>query len=280
MIEFSIFISIGILAGLLGSLLGLGGGLILTPILTIVMGYDIKVAVLVSIFAVLGTSTGSALAYLEDDLLNLRLAMFLEIFTTIGAFVGALLSTIVQGQFLFILYGLLMFYQAYTMWKKIKGGESHHLTSTAAKKSTPLQESLSGTYYDLGTQTQVNYQAANIPLGSFIMFLAGVASALLGIGAGAFKVLAMDNVMGLPLKVSSATANFMMGVTGVSSAIFYFSQGSVDLQIVAPIVLGVIAGSTLGSRLMPRIPVAYLRVLFLMVLLVTGVQMFLRGLGG
>lgn len=280
MIEFSIFISIGILAGLLGSLLGLGGGLILTPILTIVMGYDIKVAVLVSIFAVLGTSTGSALAYLEDDLLNLRLAMFLEIFTTIGAFVGALLSTVVQGQFLFILYGLLMFYQAYTMWKKIKGGETHHLTSTAAKKSTPLQESLSGTYYDFGTQTQVNYQAANIPLGSFIMFLAGVASALLGIGAGAFKVLAMDNVMGLPLKVSSATANFMMGVTGVSSAIFYFSQGSVDLQIVAPIVLGVIAGSTLGSKLMPRIPVAYLRVLFLMILLVTGVQMFLRGLGG
>ncbi|MBF0805668.1 MULTISPECIES: sulfite exporter TauE/SafE family protein [unclassified Streptococcus] len=280
MIEFSIFISIGILAGLLGSLLGLGGGLILTPILTIVMGYDIKVAVLVSIFAVLGTSTGSALAYLEDDLLNLRLAMFLEIFTTIGAFVGALLSTVVQGQFLFILYGLLMFYQAYTMWKKIKGGETHHLTSTAVKNSTPLQESLSGTYYDLGRQTQVNYQAANIPLGSFIMFLAGVASALLGIGAGAFKVLAMDNVMGLPLKVSSATANFMMGVTGVSSAIFYFSQGSVDLQIVAPIVLGVIAGSTLGSKLMPRIPVAYLRVLFLMVLLVTGVQMFLRGLGG
>ena len=109
MLEFGIFISIGILAGLLGSLLGLGGGIILTPILTIALGYDIKVAVVVSIFAVLGTSAGSALAYLEDDLLNLRLAMYLEIFTTIGAFVGALLSTLVQGQFLFILYGLLMF---------------------------------------------------------------------------------------------------------------------------------------------------------------------------
>ena len=269
-------IAVGLLAGVLGSLLGLGGGIVITPVLTLAFGVDIRYAVGASIMAVLATSSGSAIAYLKDDMLNLRIAMFLEISTTLGAFIGAMLSLIVGGKLLFVLYGALMVFQAFNMYQKIKGKAESHESSGASAIAEKLN--LSGSYYDKGLQKQVSYQVTNVAGGSAVMFFAGVASALLGIGAGAFKVLAMDTVMKMPLKASSATSNFMMGVTGAASAIFYLFSGQINPVLVTPICLGVVLGSMLGSRIMPFIPVKILRWIFLMVLLAIGFQMFMRGL--
>ena len=267
---------VGLFAGVLGSLLGLGGGIVITPVLTLFFGVDIKYAVGASIIAVLATSSGAAIAYLKDDMLNLRIAMFLEIFTTLGAFVGAMLSVVTNNQILFLLYGALMLFQAFNMYQKIAGkGESH-----AADQNDALADklNLAGSYYDKSLDQRVDYQVTRVPAGSFVMFLAGVISALLGIGAGAFKVLAMDTVMKMPLKASSATANFMMGVTATASAIFYLFSGQINPVLVTPIALGVLAGSMVGSRIMPYVPVKVLRWIFLVVLLLTGIQMFMRGL--
>lgn len=267
---------VGLFAGILGALLGLGGGIVITPVLTLLFGVDIKYAVGASIIAVLATSSGSAIAYLKDDMLNLRIAMFLEIFTTLGAFVGAVLSVITDSQFLFLLYGALMLFQAFNMYQKIRSKKEEHLPSQNDAIAEKLN--LSGEYFDKGLNRTIKYQVANVPGGSVVMFFAGVMSALLGIGAGAFKVLAMDMVMKMPLKASSATANFMMGVTGTASAIFYLFVGQINPVLVTPIALGVLVGSFIGSRIMPYVPVKVLRWIFLVALLALGMQMFIRGM--
>lgn len=267
---------VGLFAGILGALLGLGGGIVITPVLTLLFGVDIKYAVGASIIAVLATSSGSAIAYLKDDMLNLRIAMFLEIFTTLGAFVGAVLSVITDSQFLFLLYGALMLFQAFNMYQKIRSKKEEHLPSQNDAIVEKLN--LSGEYFDKGLNRTIKYQVANVLGGSVVMFFAGVMSALLGIGAGAFKVLAMDTVMKMPLKASSATANFMMGVTGTASAIFYLFVGQINPVLVTPIALGVLVGSFIGSRIMPYVPVKVLRWIFLVALLALGMQMFIRGM--
>ena len=266
---------VGLFAGILGALLGLGGGIVITPVLTLLFGVDIKYAVGASIIAVLATSSGSAIAYLKDDMLNLRIAMFLEIFTTLGAFVGAVLSVITDSQFLFLLYGALMLFQAFNMYQKIRSKKEENLPSQNDAIAEKLN--LSGEYFDKGLNRTIKYQVANVSGGSVVMFFAGVMSALLGIGAGAFKVLAMDTVMKMPLKASSATANFMMGVTGTASAIFYLFVGQINPVLVTPIALGVLVGSFIGSRIMPYVPVKVLRWIFLVALLALGMQMFIRG---
>ena len=267
---------VGLFAGLLGSLLGLGGGIVITPILTLAFGIDIKYAVGASIIAVLATSSGAALAYLKDDLLNLRMAMFLEIFTTLGAFIGALLSLVLNARILFLLYGALMLFQAFNMYQKIRSKKEHDVNQQADPLAQKLK--LGATYYDKGLGQVVDYQVDRVAAGSLVMFLAGVVSALLGIGAGAFKVLALDTVMKMPLKASSATSNFMMGVTATASAIFYLFIGQINPVLVTPIAIGVLLGSLIGSRLMPYLPVKVLRWIFLLVLLATGLQMFMRGM--
>ncbi|PNM83440.1 sulfite exporter TauE/SafE family protein [Streptococcus sp. FDAARGOS_146] len=267
---------VGLFAGILGALLGLGGGIVITPVLTLLFGVDIKYAVGASIIAVLATSSGSAIAYLKDDMLNLRIAMFLEIFTTLGAFVGAVLSVITDSQFLFLLYGALMLFQAFNMYQKIRSKKEENLPSQNDAIAEKLN--LSGEYFDKGLNRTIKYQVANVSGGSVVMFFAGVMSALLGIGAGAFKVLAMDTVMKMPLKASSATANFMMGVTGTASAIFYLFVGQINPVLVTPIALGVLVGSFIGSRIMPYVPVKVLRWIFLVALLALGMQMFIRGM--
>ena len=241
---------VGLFAGILGALLGLGGGIVITPVLTLLFGVDIKYAVGASIIAVLATSSGSAIAYLKDDMLNLRIAMFL-------------------------LYGALMLFQAFNMYQKIRSKKEEHLPSQNDVIAEKLN--LSGEYFDKGLNRTIKYQVANVPGGSIVMFFAGVMSALLGIGAGAFKVLAMDTVMKMPLKASSATANFMMGVTGTASAIFYLFVGQINPVLVTPIALGVLVGSFIGSRIMPYVPVKVLRWIFLVALLALGMQMFIRG---
>ncbi|MDT2634736.1 sulfite exporter TauE/SafE family protein [Enterococcus dongliensis] len=265
-------------AGILGSILGIGGGIILTPFLTLVMGLEIKYAIAASIVCVIATSSGATIAYLKDDMLNLRVAMFLEIATTIGAIVGAILSGIVPTGFLFLLFGGFLLFSVINMIQKLRG-KSEALSNEAIGDPLAEKIKLNGSYYDKVLEKQIDYQVEKVPGGFAMMFGAGIASGLLGIGSGVFKVTAMDTIMKMPLKPSSATSNLMMGVTAAASAMVYFFNGTILPEIAAPLALGVLIGATVGSRIMQRLSSFVIRLIFIPILLFMGIQMILRGFG-
>lgn len=267
----------GVGAGVLGAILGIGGGMIITPVLTIMMGLDIKYAIGASIISVIATSSGSTIAYLKDDMLNLRVAIFLEIATTVGAIMGALLVGVFSSNFLYVLFGFFLLYSTYNMIRKLmdKKGESVYTGHD------PIVDKfkLSSTYYDKAEQKQIDYSMKNVPGGFIMMWAAGLASGLLGIGSGAFKVIAMDTIMKMPLKPSSATSNLMMGVTAAASATVYFFNGSIRPDIAAPLAIGVLVGATIGARLMQVLKPRIIRMIFIPIILYMGVQMALKGFG-
>ncbi|MCW0952657.1 sulfite exporter TauE/SafE family protein [Weissella ceti] len=267
----------GIAAGIFGSLLGLGGGMIVTPILTVFLGVDIKTAIGASIIAVIATSSGSAIAFLKDDIVNLRVAMFLEIFTTIGALLGAILSGYMKATWLFFLFGALLLFQVWNMINKIRHPNTDAILNRKDPIATKLQ--LNGAYYDKQQKETITYTLEHVPAGSSVMFGAGIASGLLGIGSGAFKVMAMDGVMKMPLKPSSATSNVMMGVTAAASALVYFFNGLLQPLIAVPMALGVVAGAAVGSRLMQYLPAKLLRYIFVPVVLIMAIQLLMKGFG-
>lgn len=267
----------GVAAGIFGSLLGLGGGMIVTPILTVFLGVDIKYAIGASIIAVIATSSGSAIAFLKDDIVNLRVAMFLEIFTTLGALLGAVLSSYMKATWLFFLFGALLLFQVWNMINKIRHPKDDEMLDHQDELATKLQ--LNGSYYDKQQKKTVNYTLEKVPAGSSVMFGAGIASGLLGIGSGAFKVMAMDGVMKMPLKPSSATSNVMMGVTASASALVYFFNGMLQPLIAVPIAVGVVFGATIGSRIMQYLPAKLLRYIFVPVVLIMAIQLLMKGFG-
>lgn len=264
---------IAICAGFLGALLGLGGGIIVTPVLTLLFGFDIKYAIGASIVSVIATSSGAAVAYIKDKITNVRIGMFLEIGTTLGAITGAFLSGIINPKYLYIIFGLLLLYSAFMMLKKAKAELPQNV------KNHPLAEklALSGEYYDKTLGRQVAYNVDGVYGGMGMMYVAGVISGLLGIGSGIFKVMAMDLFMKLPLKVSSATSNFMIGVTAAASAGVYFLRGDIDPKIAAPVALGVLLGATVGTRAMQRLKSKTIRLIFVPVLAVVSIQMIVKG---
>ncbi|MFT8317571.1 MAG: sulfite exporter TauE/SafE family protein [Sporolactobacillus sp.] len=268
---------IGLAAGIFGAIFGLGGGMIVTPVLTLLLGVDIKYAIGASIIAVIATSSGSTIAYLKDEMLNLRVGMFLEIATTIGAILGAVLTGILPSSILYVLFGALLLFSTYNMIRKLRSGKETVDDVTPDSLSTKLK--LNGYYYDNATGQQVNYQVSHVPGGFSMMLGAGVASGLLGIGSGAFKVIAMDTIMKMPLKPSSATSNLMMGVTAAASATVYFFNGSIQPAIAAPLAIGILLGALIGSRIMKRLRPRVLRMIFVPILFYIGLQMFLKGLG-
>mgnify|MGYP001008916385 FL=1 len=280
MIEIIQFMIIAVLAGFLGSLVGLGGGIIITPALTILFGIDIKYAIGASIVAVIATSSGSAIAFVKDRVSNMRVGMLLEVFTTAGGVVGALMAGIFSSKLLYIFFSLILLNSFYGMLKKtglitkVKKEEDKVENDKYADKYK-----LNSTYYDKATGETVNYNVTNVPQGSLVMFGAGFASGLLGIGSGAFKVVALDTYMKLPIKVSTATSNFMMGVTATASALIYFFNGTINPAIAAPIALGTLIGSRTGAKVMQRLDAKYIRYIFLPILLFTIVNMFLKGVG-
>ncbi|USS88428.1 sulfite exporter TauE/SafE family protein [Fructilactobacillus hinvesii] len=268
---------VGVFVGILGSILGIGGGMIITPVLTLGMGLDIKYAIGASLIAVIATSSGATIAYLRDNVLNLRVAMFLEIATSVGAIVGALLTGVLNPIFLYILFGLLLFFSGANMVRKLWGKNSDQITHTDDKIAQDLR--LNGSYYDKNLHKEIDYGVTNVPTGFGIMFGAGIASGLLGIGSGAFKVIAMDTFMKMPLKPSSSTSNLMMGVTAAASATIYFFNGSILPQIAVPLALGIIVGAAVGSRIMQMMPTRLMRIIFIPILLYLGLQMILKGFG-
>lgn len=268
---------VGVFAGIMGAILGIGGGMIVTPIVTLAMGLDIKYAIGASIVAVIATSSGSTIAFLKDDVLNLRVAMFLEIATTIGAIIGALLTGAFDPTILYVLFGSLLVFSSWNMYRKMRAGKEVLKRVHSDKWAEKLN--LNSSYYDKNLKKQVDYQVENIPGGFLIMLGAGLASGMLGIGSGAFKVMAMDGAMKMPLKPSSATSNLMMGVTAAASATVYFFNGSIRPDIAVPLALGILVGSTFGSRIMQILPSKAIRIIFIPILLYLGLQMILKGFG-
>ena len=280
MVEILQFMLIAVLAGFLGSLVGLGGGIIITPALTILFGFDIKYAIGASIVAVIATSSGSAIAFVKDHVSNMRVGMLLEVFTTAGGVVGALMAGVFSSKLLYIFFSLILLNSFYGMLKKtglitkLKKEEEKVENDKYADKYK-----LNSTYYDKATGETVEYNVTNVPQGSLVMFGAGFASGLLGIGSGAFKVVALDTYMKLPIKVSTATSNFMMGVTATASALIYFFNGTINPVVAAPIAIGTLIGSRTGAKVMQRLDAKYIRYIFLPILLFTIINMFLKGLG-
>ena len=280
MVEILQFMLIAVFAGFIGSLVGLGGGIIITPALTILFGFDIKYAIGASIVAVIATSSGSAIAFVKDHVSNMRVGMLLEVFTTAGGVVGALMAGVFSSKLLYIFFSLILLNSFYGMLKKTG------LINKAKKEEDVVENDkyadkykLNSSYYDKATGETVEYNVTNVPQGSLVMFGAGFASGLLGIGSGAFKVVALDTYMKLPIKVSTATSNFMMGVTATASALIYFFNGTINPAVAAPIAIGTLIGSRTGAKVMQRLDAKYIRYIFLPILLFTIINMLLKGLG-
>ena len=276
MLVFSLLLfSTSIVAGFLGSLTGLGGGVVIVPVLALLFKVDIRYAIGASLVSVIATSSGAAVAYVREGLSNIRIGMFLEIATTLGALLGAYLTARVTSHWIAIVFGVVLLYSAFASLRK-----SAKPTATAKTAVDPLAErlKLQGSYPAPGGPE--TYVARHVPLGFGIMFGAGTLSGLLGIGSGAVKVLAMDQAMGLPFKVSTTTSNFMIGVTAATSAGIYLSRGYIDPGISMPVMLGVLAGSLLGTRVLVKTKVTVLKSLFGVVIALLGCEMVYSGLTG
>ena len=268
--------AISVLAGVLGSLVGLGGGVVVVPVLTLLYHIDIRLAIGASIVSVIATSSGAAAAYVRDRMTNLRTGMFLEIATTVGAISGALLTTVVPVRALFVVFAVVLGYSAFATFRR------RHAAAPLTTSNDRIANSLNlhGSYYDIAAKREITYKVVGTKPGLALMYVAGLVSALLGIGSGALKVPAMDLAMHLPMKVSSATSNFMIGVTAAASAGVYFARGQIDPVIAAPVAIGVLAGSLVGSRVLGRLENATIRWVFVAVLVVICVEMLQRGVTG
>ncbi len=262
-------------AGIIGSIVGIGGGLLVTPILTLLFGVDIHIAIGTSIVSIIATSSGAAAAYVKDRITNLRVGMFLEIATTIGAITGAVIAVYVNSSILFALFGIILIL---TVTPSIRKG-SEELPQGVKNDSWATKLKLGSSYHDAVMKTDVRYQVTRTPTGFSVMYLAGVASGLLGIGGGTFKVLGMEGAMRLPMKVSTTTSNFMIGVTAAASAGIYFVRGDVNPFIVAPVMLGILGGARVGAKLLVRSRNVTIRRVFIVVLFVVALEMILKAAG-
>jgi len=260
------------LAGLIGALIGLGGGVIITPMLVLGFDVDIRYAMGAALASVIATSSGAGAAYLRNGISNMRIGLFLCVATTIGAVAGAMLATVLDANTLSIIFGIALLITVALSLSK-KSGEAN-LEIPSDPLAVKLR--LPGTM-PVG-ELRKAYPVLNVVPGFLVMFIAGILSGLLGIGSGSFKVVAMDQLMKIPFKVTTATSNFMIGVTAAASVGVYLKRGYLDPALVAPVALGVLAGAFLGAKLLPIAPVKALRIIFLTAVSFVSVQMILQGL--
>jgi uncharacterized protein len=275
MISFELLLGVSMVAGFVGAMSGMGGGVVLIPVLTF-LGMDIKHAIAISIVSVIATSSGSASAYVRDRITNLKVGMFLEMFTILGALAGAAITLIISRQVLFLLFGgvllgswLTLFKQRHESWRQVthQDGFSRWLE-------------LEGSYYDYAAGKTIFYRGGRAYFGGPLMFGAGLIAGLLGIGAGALKVLIHDLVMGLPPKVSTTTSNLIIGVTALAGTSVYIAGGMINPGLTAPVILGVVLGAYLGTRLLVRLSNQTVRRFFLIVLMALAIEMIVRGIRG
>ncbi len=259
-------------AGLLGALTGLGGGVVIVPLLAVAFHVNIHYAIGASLISVIATSSGAAAAYVREGFSNIRIAMFLEIATTLGALVGAFLAARLAAGSIAIVFGAVLIVSSALSMRR------HERTSSGPTGRWAMLLQLNSAYPT--AHGPEKYEVCRVPAGFGMMFGAGALSGLLGIGSGAFKVLAMDQVMRIPFKVSTTTSNFMIGVTAAASAGIYLRRGFVAPGLAMPVVLGVLTGSVLGTRVLVRAKTKWLRILFTLVIAALGIEMVYGGITG
>jgi uncharacterized protein len=273
-IEFTFLVWAGsLVAGFLGSLTGLGGGVVLVPLLTIFFHVDLRYAIGASLVSVIATSSGSAAAYVKEGFSNIRIGMFLEIATTIGALFGAYLTAKIPGNAIAIIFGTVLMYSAYVSRRTRPRTDAEQPPDPQATKLK-----MNGSFPD--TSGVRRYNVYHVPTGFGVMWIAGALSGLLGIGSGALKVVAMDQAMKIPFKVSTTTSNFMIGVTAAASAGVYLSRGYIDPTLAMPVMVGVLIGSLMGTRVLVKTQTKQLRLVFSVVIVLLGVEMMFKGLTG
>lgn len=273
-LTFSILLLLfAVLAGFIGSMTGLGGGIVIIPVLVVLFKIDIHFAMGASLISVIATSSGAAAAYLRKGYTNLRIGLFLETATVVGAFTGALLVSIVNTTFLVIIFSAVLFISAYLT---IKRHEEHEDYPVSHPWAVTLH--LNGSYPYLDNKK--SYHVQNAPAGLIIMGFAGMLSGLLGIGSGSLKVLAMDQALRLPYKVSTTTSNFMIGITAATSAGIYFDRGYINPVIAFPVMIGVVIGSFLGAKLIHKIRTDWLRLIFSIAICLIAIEMLYRSFTG
>jgi uncharacterized membrane protein YfcA len=273
-LEFTVLVWVGaVAAGFLGALTGLGGGVVIVPLLALVLGVPLQYAIGASLISVIATSSGAAAAYVKEGYSNIRIGMLLEIATTFGALAGAFLTAVVFPETIAVVFGIVLLFSAYLSSRpraKTAGTDPPDPLATRLR--------LDSTYPTPdGPQA---YHIHRVPLGFGLMFGAGILSGLLGIGSGALKVLAMDQGMRMPFKVSTTTSNFMIGVTAAASAGIYLSRGYIDPGLAMPVTLGVLLGSFLGSKVLVTAQTRVLRIVFGLVIVALGLQMIYKGFTG
>jgi uncharacterized membrane protein YfcA len=271
-LEFTpVVFAISVVAGCLGAMTGLGGGVVVTPALTLLMGVDIRYAMGASLVSVIATSSGAAAAYVREGYSNIRIGMFLEVATTLGALLGAFLATRIPTTWLAVIFGLVLLHAAWQSTREHKGGNG-----TEEKDPLATRLKMNGDYPT--PEGRKSYYPRRVKTGFGMMFGAGAISGLLGIGSGALKVIAMDQAMRIPFKVSTTTSNFMIGVTAAASAGIYLSRGYIDPGLAMPVMLGVLAGSLIGTRILMGAATRTLRWVFAAVVGVLAVEMIYSGL--
>ncbi|MBB5545898.1 sulfite exporter TauE/SafE family protein [Paraburkholderia fungorum] len=266
-------------ASALGGLLGMASGIFIVPILTMFGHLDIHIAIGASIVSVIACSCGGAAPFLRGRLTNVRLAVVLETATTLGALSGVLLSGLIPVPVLFFIFAVILLLSAQQMLARRADPVISHGTAVPGAQSWGAALRLDSSYPDRALGRDVDYRVQRVPLGLSLMYGAGLISALLGIGSGVLKIPAMDTALRLPIKVSSATSNFMIGVTATASAGAYFLRGDIVAAIAGPVALGSVVGAVLGARVLTRLSGDRLRVLFVVVLAVLAVQMLLEAFG-
>jgi hypothetical protein len=273
-LEFTVVVALGsFLAGFLGALTGLGGGVVIVPLLALGFGIDIRYAIGASLVSVIATSSGAAAAYVKEGFSNIRIGMFLEIATTLGALLGAFLALHIPTTVIGAIFGVVLLYSAY-----LSGRPQPEVEVSNSPDPLASRLRMNGCFpTEHGPQA---YAVRRVPLGFSLMFGAGTLSGLLGIGSGAVKVLAMDQAMKIPFKVSTTTSNFMIGVTAAASAGVYLSRGYIDPALAMPVMLGVLAGSLLGSRVLVKAQVRALRYVFSAAIVLLGFEMLYSSVAG
>ena len=261
-----------LLAGFLGALTGLGGGVVIVPVLTLLFHVDIRYAIGASLVSVIATSSGAAASYVREGFSSVRIGMFLEVATTLGALFGAYLTTRVSAPTIGVIFGVVLLYSAWASFR------TKHDTHTDKPDAMAMRLKLKGSFPTPAGEE--SYVAQRVPAGFGLMYLAGTLSGLLGIGSGAVKVLAMDQAMRLPFKVSTTTSNFMIGVTAAASAGIYLSRGYIDPALAMPVVLGVLLGSLVGAKVLRRSNSRTLRIIFSIVIFVLAIEMIYNGATG
>jgi len=272
MLNIASLISISALVGFLGSLTGLGGASILIPIL-VLSGVDIKVAIACAMVSIIATSSGSAASYVRDRITNVRIGMYLEMFTITGAIIGATITTIIAPIYLYFFFATFLL----TSFLGVRQLTEDYVPAPPGQDKLSRYLKLKGSYFDEARKEKVEYQATSAMLGGLGMLVAGLAAGMLGIGAGAFKVTVQENILKLPPKVSSATSNFIIGMTALAATSVYLFSGLLNVSLMAPIAVGATIGAIAGGRILNRLSDRSLRLLFFVIVTFLIVQMLYKG---